>query len=343
MNSYIMIGNFPLKSDVLFLLVSGLAAYVLLYVLLRNDGHRKDMLNILSNSVITGLAVWKFSYVLFHPSAALNNPLNILYFSGSTPGILIGAIAGIAILLVSIRKQKLPFTALFFSATYAFTIFYALYFALRYMLAEQNTAEGILSLLMFAASVYLTFVKSRDIRNASLALVGISLVFTMANASPSVKKAEQPKAIETKAATIGIKPGNKAPNFELETLDSKTMNLSDQKGKVVFVNIWATWCPPCRAEMPEMQAFYKKYGGNEAEILAVNLTDSDSREAARKFAKENKLTFPVLLDTEGTVGSAYRAVTIPTTYIINKDGIITNRHIGPMDANTMENYLQQAQ
>lgn len=135
---------------------------------------------------------------------------------------------------------------------------------------------------------------------------------------------------------IGFEEGNKSPNFQLKTLDGKDVQLSDFKGKKVILNFWATWCPPCKAEMPHMQDFYKEQKGKNIEILAVNLTTAEKEpKGVDKFVKDNDLTFPILLDSTGEIGDAYRAFTIPTSYFIDTNGIISKRIVGPMDKEMM--------
>jgi thiol-disulfide isomerase/thioredoxin len=129
-----------------------------------------------------------------------------------------------------------------------------------------------------------------------------------------------------------VKEGKPAPNFELTTLAGETVQLSDYKGKKVILNFWATWCPPCKAEMPHMQNFYEKNKGNDIEIVAVNLTKMDKgKTEIENFVKEYGLTFDIPLDAEGTIGAQYQAFSIPTSYIIDSKGIISKKIIGPMD------------
>lgn len=134
-----------------------------------------------------------------------------------------------------------------------------------------------------------------------------------------------------------VKEGNPAPNFELTTLAGETVQLSDYKGKKVILNFWATWCPPCKAEMPHMQNFYEKNKGNDIEIIAVNLTSMDKGKTdIENFVKEYGLTFDIPVDEEGTIGAQYQAFSIPTSYIIDSNGIITKKIIGPMDEGMMK-------
>lgn len=138
----------------------------------------------------------------------------------------------------------------------------------------------------------------------------------------------------------GLKPGSTAPDFTLNALDGKQISLTDYRGKKVILNFWATWCPPCREEMPEMQRFYKEYEQQDVEILAVNLEYSETKpEKIRDFVKEYDLSFPIPLDERNTIGKQFRAVSIPTSYFIDERGIIQKMHIGPMDYEFMEDEI----
>ena len=122
----------------------------------------------------------------------------------------------------------------------------------------------------------------------------------------------------------GLKVGVKAPDFTVATLEGDQASLSDFKGKKVIINFWATWCGPCREEMPDMQAFYAA-GNDEVEILAINV---DPQNDVKGFVEEFNVTFPVLLDTEKEVADNYKIMAYPTTYFIDEKGIIAKKHIG---------------
>jgi len=112
----------------------------------------------------------------------------------------------------------------------------------------------------------------------------------------------------------------------------KLQNLNELKGKVVFLNFWATWCGPCRAEMPSMQVLYDNYREKGLEILAVNC--GEKQEQVLSFLKSNKLSFPAALDTDGKVSNIYGIQAIPTTYLIDRDGNIIARVMGSINWNT---------
>jgi peroxiredoxin len=139
------------------------------------------------------------------------------------------------------------------------------------------------------------------------------------------------------AKLSSLREGAEAPDFELNTLAGETIKLSDYRGKKVILNFWATWCPPCKAEMPHMQNFYEEYNDQGVEILAVNLTNMDKgEEEVQKFVDEYGLTFTIPMDEEGFAGTTYQAFTIPTSYILDENGVITKKIVGPMDENMMK-------
>ncbi|SER89832.1 Peroxiredoxin [Gracilibacillus ureilyticus] len=133
--------------------------------------------------------------------------------------------------------------------------------------------------------------------------------------------------------SIGLDIGDKAPDFELQSMGGEFIQLSDFKGKKVMLNFWATWCPPCREEMPEMEQFYQN---TNIEILAINLVETEtSYQVIENFRQENELTFPVLLDNGNKAADIYRIVPIPATYLIDSNGIIQFRTYGPLTFDRM--------
>ena len=126
-----------------------------------------------------------------------------------------------------------------------------------------------------------------------------------------------PAGVDTEKPEVGFK----APAFTARNLKGHRVQLADYKGKVVLLNLWATWCGPCRVEMPGMENLYRRYRSQGFEILAVSL-DKGASDKVQTFADEYQLSFPVLLDSEGQVERRYNSVTIPTTYVIDKNGMV---------------------
>jgi peroxiredoxin len=125
-----------------------------------------------------------------------------------------------------------------------------------------------------------------------------------------------------------LETGRPAPNFTLPGLDGKIVRLSDHKGHVVLVNIWATWCPPCVDEMPSMEALYQELKDENFEILAISI-DATGTETVARFMKKFNLSFPALMDPGGTIKSVYQTTGVPESFIISKQGILVEKIIGP--------------
>ena len=124
--------------------------------------------------------------------------------------------------------------------------------------------------------------------------------------------------------------GSAAPDFQLVDTTGGVRSLSAERGKVVLVNFWATWCPPCKEEMPSMEDLYLDFGGSNFEILAVNV-DDDGPAVMPGFLKDNPHTFPILFDTEFQARTLYGVSMFPETFIVDKNGIITRKIIGAID------------
>jgi thiol-disulfide isomerase/thioredoxin len=128
-----------------------------------------------------------------------------------------------------------------------------------------------------------------------------------------------------------------APDFELSSLDGQIYHLADLSGKPVVVNFWATWCPPCKEEMPQLQDYYDRYS-DQFSLLAVDFAESET--LVRPFVDELGLTFPILMDPDTAVNDLYRIQGYPTTYFINASGKISNIHVGYLSANKLKKYMQ---
>jgi peroxiredoxin len=120
--------------------------------------------------------------------------------------------------------------------------------------------------------------------------------------------------------------GFAAPNFTLQTQDDETVSLTDLRGQVVLVNFWATWCPPCRAEMPAIQHVYEQHKDQGFTVLAVDVQEGDAQVTA--FADEQGLTFPILIDRDGSVAARYQVRAMPSTFFVDQAGVIREVTLG---------------
>ena len=124
--------------------------------------------------------------------------------------------------------------------------------------------------------------------------------------------------------------GQPAPDFTLRDLGGKTVSLADFRGKVVIVNFWATWCPPCRAEMPSMEKLYRELAGEGLVMLAVNV-EKEGRQTVPRFLSGSPHTFPILVDDSEEVQKRYGVYKFPESFVVRKDGIIDDKVIGAID------------
>ncbi len=153
-----------------------------------------------------------------------------------------------------------------------------------------------------------------------LIIIGVGIIILLQTKDASFNLSEKSRLVK----------GVPAPNFTLPGLDGKTVSLADYRGKVVLLNIWATWCPPCVDEMPSMEKLHQELKDEGFEILAVSIDVSEAK-AVFPFMKKHNLSFPALTDSKGAIKSLYQTTGVPESFIIDKDGIIVEKVIGPRD------------
>ena len=145
-----------------------------------------------------------------------------------------------------------------------------------------------------------------------------------------------PPDVQTTPAPVANHP---APDFILTAVDGTPVRLSALKGQVALINVWATWCPPCRAEMPVIQAAYERYKPQGFTVLAINLREDPRTVAA--FMQQFGLTFPALLDLDGAVSGAYRASALPSSFFVDRRGVIRAVYRGPMSRSVIAGTVEQ--
>lgn len=142
---------------------------------------------------------------------------------------------------------------------------------------------------------------------------------------------------------VGLEQGNLAPDFTLYNMQGEQVTLSELRGKRVVLNFWATWCPPCEAEMPHMQKYYDQYRDEDnVEIVGVNLTYAKEKvERVEQFLTSYGITFPIVLAPDDSVPNQYQVITIPSTFMIDAEGKIQKKIVGPLDLDTLRENVTQ--
>lgn len=159
---------------------------------------------------------------------------------------------------------------------------------------------------------------------------------TVTAANSSVLPVVNLRGVDNKGA--GLEAGTRAPDFALEFPDGSRTTLSDLRGQPVVLNFWATWCPPCRAEMPDLVAAYEAHKDNGLVIVGVN--EQDDEDKALAFMEQYGIEFPVLLDSRGDLASLYTARGLPTTFFIDRDGNVAEAWSGMLTADLLDERLQ---
>lgn len=172
-----------------------------------------------------------------------------------------------------------------------------------------------------------------------IVMIVLGIVFVVLFAAVELKS-NLPLAV---SQATGPKIGLTAPDFTLKDLNGNIVKLSEFRGKPVYLNFWASWCPPCKAEIPEIQKFYQQ-NKDKVAVLAVNLTSNDKLTDVVNILKDSNANFPVLLDTNAnsSVADAYQVYGIPASFFIDKNGIIRETHVGGMTLDTLQEALKKA-
>lgn len=308
----IQIGSLVLNGQLILYLAFGAAGWLILRYRLRNMADRHTIMSIISNAYWMWVLVWKLSFLLFHPLEVLHRPAALLYFDGGARG------AWVASLVVAL-----------------------------YIWKNAAKLEGLISIVAIWSSMRRMLARFRALklevrRNIAVLLFIIGLagygIYDYLDKSPS-------KAIQTMEAEVnevGVRKGQRAPDFTLANLEGNSMRLSDYQGKRVLLNFWASWCPPCQVEMPHMQKFYEDYQQQDVVILGVNMTSIEKhQDDVQQFISKGAYTFPILLDPKGEVMQAYQVTAYPTTYLLDSSGVIQDKFVGAMSYELMKKYASE--
>ena len=341
--TYIDIGNATLPA----LWISVVVALLLLSFFCRKNKRMKDLTDV----VFTYVLVWKLSYIPLSFSAFLAAPLSVLYFSGGQIGHVLGVVAG-AIQLYRKRmvdEGLLNVWGKFFVMIFVVhallvmelpililgAVLLVIWWRKPTMLAHVLTVFFLQIATEWSSVTVITYVVGvvvmygwlkykQQLRTFIVQVVVVTMVAIMI---------QQTLPEQTKVST-------EQRDFTLETFDGQTVSLSDYKGKVVVLNFFATWCPPCKAEMPHLQAFHEQ-APDDVVLLGVNLTKrDDGLQVLEQFLHDYEVTYPILLDKQDEVGDLYEVLSIPTTYILDQQGHLVERIVGPVDAAGLESIIE---
>ncbi len=300
------------------------------------------------NAIILWLFIWKFSYMIFFTSKAILNPSSIIYYTGGTYGATFGVFGAIIYIYMQNRKAMFPLKILIDTIFIGVITFSIVYLLLCIVVDKDALSNTLIVLVLYSAYIFyskfsplmkpyqtklystserMEFVKKALVLLLFVGLIGYTLYTTV---------------FMDKNVAVGIEKGNLAPDFELLLLNGESKKLSDFQGQKVMLNFWASWCGPCRAEMPEMQQLHEEYKEKGISIVAVNAFHTETSTAApEEFINELGLSFPVLVDEKGEVSETYQVIALPTTYFIDSEGKIQDKFTGTLNYEQMLNGLSK--
>jgi len=169
-----------------------------------------------------------------------------------------------------------------------------------------------------------------------LIFLGLGLVLIAGSTYFLVRNSEA--AHRSDLSAVPVKVDYSAPELALHSLDGKPVSLTAYRGQVVLVNLWATWCPPCKEEMPALESYYRKHAKDGFSVVAVN--DGDPTSDVEQFVEDYQLTFPVWLDPTyiGTT-KAFKTLNLPSSYVINRDGQVVLSWVGGINQKNLEQFV----
>lgn len=299
------------------------------------------------------IAVWKGSYIVFYWQSFIDSPLSLLYFDGGLKGHLLSLIV---LCILIWRKRETISVSDLWGVWLRFVAIYQVVF-------NGLTEQWMLGSLWIVVLIILAWKKYSFLWVIQWLLllwqyawtdsivISFSLFFLLIVFNKSTVQRKQFFALALIVMLIGFllndiqlkqkKEVKEYVDIALETTAGEMYDLKKRDNSYTVVNFFATWCPPCKAEMPHLQAFANDLPQG-VELIGVNLTARDNgQEALDEFLDEYKVTYPILLDQEDRVGKSYQVITIPTTVILDKDGQEIERIVGPVSQSSLEKIIEK--
>ncbi len=288
------------------------------------------------NALVLGFLIWKLSLIIFDPKSVIQHPMSLLYFSGGEKGLWLAFAISTIYVWFGTKKDGTTFIMNLDGLGLGIIVSSSVYYLL--LLIVDGVDLLFLTTLLFLNIVLTLFFYTSVMRKNWITIM-VVLILVFWGAFDFIKEFSEDQM--NTAGGVGIRLGDKAPDFELRNLDKQPVKLSDYVGKKVILNFWATWCPPCRAEMPHMEEFYND-NEQDVVILSVNLTHTENKQShVGAFVEEYGLHFPVVLDLDGEVSDNYKIFAYPTTYMIDSQGFIQEIFQGPINYETMEKSISR--
>lgn len=339
----IQLGNFVLNGQLLQVLIFGVSGWLMLRIRHRNRPDRAESLAVISNAFIIWVLIWKASVFLFYSTETLKQPIAIVYFDGGARGMWLASV--IAALYAGWRLRKLDRPMrLWLDDLVLYMLTGFLFAQVLPLVYGQGRIWQHATIALLCALLIVPFMRSaKEIvvpwllkKNAVAFAIVAGLIIYAGYGYVDKGLTERSMPIDQSDAETGMRVGQFAPDFNLADMQGNEVRLSDFRGQKVLLNFWATWCPPCRVEMPYLQRFYEKDATDDIVVIAVNLTSLEKNTSrVEQFAQDKQLTFPILLDESGSVLNAFRITAYPTTYFLDSSGVIRHRFQGAMSYEMM--------
>ncbi|TLS50288.1 TlpA family protein disulfide reductase [Paenibacillus antri] len=342
----LQLGPLSLNGPLLLLLWFGASGYAVVRASGIGEEAKERIRSALLGGGILWLLVWKTSLLWLDPQGVLAHPSSLLYLDGGTTGRY--AATGIAVVYAAFRWRDSP--RLLASGAAALVLYAASgAFAMQLgyaALGRPEFAPATAAAAALATGVWFAvrhaWRRAATVRKAAIEsavwVVAAALLLGVAAEAADVYEAR----VRESAAGVGSAAGQLAPDVELTLPDGATAPLSAYRGRPVFVNFWASWCPPCRAEMPSLQRLHETFDARGVAVLAVNMATTEARpDAGERYLAERGFTMPAVSDASGEAKRAFRVRAYPTSFAIDADGVIVGRYEGAMHYRAMAEELER--